>query len=46
VSKLDVPKILRVCLMVREEKKGKTQFKRNNLKLEDPGSIPGQSMMF
>ena len=46
MSKLYVPKILRVCLMVREDKKGKTQFEKNNFKLEDPGSIPSQSMMF
>lgn len=32
--------------MMREEEKGETQFERNNFKLKDPGSVPGQSMMF
>ncbi|XP_043313066.1 laminin subunit alpha-2 isoform X1 [Cervus canadensis] len=32
--------------MMREEEKGKTQFERNNFKLKDPGSVPGQSMTF
>ena len=29
-----------------KRKKGKLKFERNNFKLEDPGSIPGQSILF